>query len=226
MKEPKVTVITPSIRDCSELIGRFIGQDYPDKELIIISDTTNRYLGGTKQVFKKIANYHEDMYVLYSVEHSIGAKRNAGVKNASGSIIVHMDDDDLYASDWISTCVRELTGSNASIVGLNNAYFYDTVHNQLYEYNYQGAQKYVCGATMAYHKSVAEQYPFQNISEGEDSIFCAQVMNIRYTGYKNGFAAIVHGNNTCSHKAIGGRIKEMRQLPLSNCPSIIKEWYP
>tara|TARA_B110000046_G_C12699375_1_gene275904 strand:- start:99 stop:266 length:168 start_codon:yes stop_codon:yes gene_type:complete len=43
---------------------------------------------------------------LYQRDHqTIGQKRNLAIQHATGDIICHFDDDDLYAADYISTMV-------------------------------------------------------------------------------------------------------------------------
>jgi len=192
----KVTCITPTTHNralFNERISRiFNEQDYADKEHIFCYD-----------------------------EGTVGEKRNTCCKNANGDIIIHMDSDDLYATDWISKSVKALLDSGAHMVGLKSAFFYQS-GTQLFSYDYKGGQPYVCGATMCYLKNVWQRSPFRYVSEGEDLYFCMG-KRIMPHNYKEGFTAILHDNNTCSHKAIG--TKEMGALPLESAPALIHSYY-
>lgn len=189
---PFVTVITPTANranNINRIIAIFNNQDYLNKELLIIydkpSDIPQNYpLNGVK--FLPVHNL------------SLGAKRNYGCYQASGDIIVHMDDDDWYAKDWISQSVKVL-GEN-EITGLSKAYFARIPHN-MWLYQHKMRQPYVCEATMCYTKARWERQPFKEVSEGEGAAFCAFGKIVPHD-YTDGFCAMIHGQNTSSHKAL------------------------
>ena len=57
---------------------------------------------------------------------NIGAFRNLANRNASGDIIVCMDDDDFYFPDYIKTCYEVLTQKkNIDVVGCSGMFMYD-----------------------------------------------------------------------------------------------------
>jgi glycosyltransferase involved in cell wall biosynthesis len=190
----KVSVIMPSCRPemVKEAIRGFIGQDYAEKELIIIdeSTTSKAYIAGS------IIN------TIGAAGATIGAKRNIGCSNATGDVFLHMDDDDFYRPDWISRSVDHLLTSGANLTGLSRAYFTDELN--AWEYIYKGTQPYVCGATMCYHRVIWERNPFKEIQTGEDLHFCAGAGRIIPHAYKEGFVARIHGYNTASHLQIPG----------------------
>lgn len=178
MNTPLVSVITPSIRPdiISRCIELFKAQDYPNKEQIIIP------AGGF-----------------------IGEKRNRGCEAAKGEIIVHMDDDDYYAPDYISKAVKFLLENNADVTGLSSCYFYNEKDGKAWDWVYTDAKKampYVCEASMVYRKSVWQRRPFRNESNGEGLYFLAHLPRIIPHNYKDGFIAYIHGSNTASQHAI------------------------
>ena len=188
----KVSVITPSRRPdmLPRLIGLFLAQDYPDKELNILSDGEGftLYTSPDKQVWHWGAD-----------NMTVGQKRNELVKYSRGEIILHMDDDDYYAPDWISRSVQHLLESKADTTGLRTGYFYRP-HDAMWRYEYPAnAQPYVMGATLCYHRRVWEKRNFPHKMQGEDAMFCAGAGHIKPHDYSDGFCAMIHGANTCSH---------------------------
>lgn len=203
----KVTVVTPTgnrpelLKRCIE---QFAAQDYPNKEMIIVMDKLEdcpHLKGYGNIVFTKI------------FQGSIGAKRNEGAAAAKGKIILHMDDDDTYAPDWISKSVDYLINTKADIVGLSNAYFYQPP--VLYEYKYGGGQSYVIGASMCYWRRVWEKKQFKNTNSGEDAIF-QQGCKVLPHHYKNSFVANIHGANTASHLQLHKMLKITNEVTIKN----------
>ena len=130
---------------------------------------------------------------------TLGQMRNFCCFKANGDIIVHMDDDDIYAPDWISKSVVALTSSVGNLTGLSSAYFKSP--EQWYLYKWPGTQPYVIGASFCYYRSLWLNNPFKSITEGEDKKFQVGAI-IRPHSYIEGFTATLHGGNTCSHKAV------------------------
>lgn len=154
-------------------IGYFKAQDYENKELIVVPG-----------------------------DGSIGEKRNKGCAAASGQIIVHFDDDDYYAPDYINKSVEHLTRQNARITGLSSAYFYNKSANKGYLWEYHGGMGYVCEATMCYYREVWEQRQFRNINSGEGDGFLAHQKGVIPHKHITSFVANLHDNNTASHLAV------------------------
>lgn len=175
MDSPLVSVITPSMLSRRDLLDRCIDQvkeqDYPNVEHVIVhGDTTT------------------------------GGKRNNCCEIAKGEIIIHFDDDDYYAPDWISRSVHALKENNADLVGLRKAYFYKP-NSLLKLYERKAGQPYVLGATMCYKRSMWERNKFRDIKVAEDKYFCAAAGEIYAHDYHTGFMATIHGDNTSSQEA-------------------------
>lgn len=169
-----VTIITPTIPSRSEYLKQLEqqiqAQDYPNIEWLI--DDREGY--------------------------SIGTKRNELCANAKGDIIIHMDDDDLYAPDWVSKSVEALQG--ADITGLSYAYFISEQHKYLWAW--EGSQPYVTEATMCYWHKTWLNKPFREVMTGEGASFQTNRV-VKPHGYIDGFTARLHNNNTASHLQIG-----------------------
>lgn len=176
--QPLVTVITPTTKEREKflpLLKRMVQlQTYPHIEHLIDDGA------GT-----------------------VGEKRNRLCQQAKGSIIVHMDSDDIYNTLWVEKCVQSLLTSGADIVGLSKANFYDADSNDMYQYTYPNTES-IHGATMCYYKDHALMYPFIKLMEGEDSQFC-RGKKLYNHGYIKGFTATIHEGNTSKKNVTGER---------------------
>ncbi len=174
---PIVSVICPTTPDRAHLLPRmqymFTAQDYQLKQLIIDDG-----------------------------EGSIGTKLNRLIDKSLGDVIVRCDSDDMYRPDWISKSVKHLMDSEADVTGLDNFYMANIENDwECYEYAYKvKVQPYVSGATMCFWKNVWRKTPFDDMSIGEDNKFLFgrnDAIKIVPHGYKDGFLATIHKNNTC-----------------------------
>jgi len=194
MNQPLVTCIMPTANRQRYLplaIDYFLKQDYPNAELVILDD-------GLESSASLIPD-HESIHYFYSEPiGTIGIKRNAACEKANGEIIMHWDDDDWYAPDWISKQVNSLLTSGADITGLNRVIFFSPSMDQKFMYEDTDEDKpWLCGATMAYRKTFWKDHSFVDLQVGEDYDF---VWNsggkIVAHNYMQGFVAILHANNT------------------------------
>ncbi|XZF16129.1 glycosyltransferase family 2 protein [Chitinophagaceae bacterium MMS25-I14] len=197
-------------------IQYFMRQDYPSKELIIVDD-------GDISIAHLVPALPGVKYIrLDTGNNTIGAKRNIACKHASGDIIVHWDDDDWYAPDWVSAQVHTLRHTNAAICGLDQLYFYAPRDNRSWIYKYPSASKpWVGGATMAYLRSLWERYQFRNLQVGEDNDFVWYSGGVvRSSGYLNGFVSLLHDRNTSPKHISDAR---WHSCPVKNVKDILRE---
>ncbi|SEB21669.1 glycosyltransferase family 2 protein [Pedobacter hartonius] len=191
---PLVSCIMPTANRANFIpsaIDNFLMQNYPYRELVIIDD-------GQVLVDHLIPNIKTIKYYYSEPLGSIGTKRNYACEKATGSIIMHWDDDDWYAKDWISCQVETLSNSGADICGLNQIQFYSPTENKTWmTKNFNSKMPWLSGATLAYRKSFWEKHPFKDMKLMEDDDF------IRTSGalvcahnYYEGFIATLHPYNT------------------------------
>lgn len=199
MNQPLVSCIMPTANRQKYIpltINYFLSQNYPNKELIIIDD-------GKESILSLLPKDIQIKYFYTEPLGTIGLKRNYACKKASGKIIIHWDDDDWYANDWISKQVNFLLTSGADICGIGNVNFYSTEKNTFWvgtsknRNNPASSVPLLNGATLVYWKKFWEQHPFQDLQTGEEKDF------IRNSGaevfahdYINGFVAVLHPYNT------------------------------
>ena len=93
----------------------FNAQTHHDLELIVV-DT-----GTVPSPFFTSPSFSDDRVTyLYQRQHqTIGEKRNLAIQHATGDIICHFDDDDLYAPEYIATMVAAMEEQEADFVKLS-----------------------------------------------------------------------------------------------------------
>jgi glycosyltransferase involved in cell wall biosynthesis len=199
----------------SQAIRQFQYQTYQNMELIVVDD-------GAETVEHMIPDDPRIQYVQLSEKLVTGAKRNYACSVSKGGIIVHLDDDDWYAKDWVEYQVRSLTNSTAEICGLSELYFSYPQIAKAWKYVYPAGQKpWIAGATMAYYRTFWERNNFQNIKIGEDNIFAwAAGNNILSHQYINGMVATIHPGNTSPKSVNNSRWKP---VPFDLVKEIMKE---
>jgi glycosyltransferase involved in cell wall biosynthesis len=176
-------------------ITYFTEQNYPNKELVIIDD-------GKIPVRHLLPNNPQIRYFYTESIGAIGLKRNYAIEKARGSIIIHWDDDDWHAFDWISQEVNFLFTSGADITGIRHAHHFSPIMDSFWygdadNRNDPNKKVWLHGATLAYYKSYWERHPFKDLQKGEDEEFVqhddAKVYEHEYI---DGFIAILHPDNT------------------------------
>jgi glycosyltransferase involved in cell wall biosynthesis len=195
MYQPFVSCITPTANREKFLplaIGYFLSQDYKNAEMIIIDDG--------KYSLKDTIPTHDRIKYYYFPEKigTIGTKRNLACEKSVGEIIIHWDDDDYYAPDWISRQVDAHYNSGADITGLNTVHFYSPTVDRKWTYQDLDLEKpWLCGATMAYKKTLWEGHQFIDLQVGEDYDFVWNAGGkIFALDYSDGFFSILHAHNT------------------------------
>lgn len=174
----------------SYAIDYFLHQDYPNAELVIMDS-------GTQPVKYLIPEHPRIHYQYIETARALGTMRNLCCEASKGEIIVHWDDDDWYAQDWITKQVEALTSSNSDITGLKDINYFYVKTNKRWEYrDVQTTTPWLYGATLAYWKSYWEMYPFNQMNTGEDNVFVSNpTAKIRAHNYTEGYLGIIHNDN-------------------------------
>lgn len=167
-----------------------------NSELIIVDD-------GMESIAPLLPNDSRIRYFFTDPIGTIGAKRNYACNLAKGEVIMHWDDDDFYAPDWISKQVYYLTNSGADICGIEHIHFFSPVTDTLWmgtemnRNNPSNPNQWLSGATLAYKKSFWAGNPFKDLQTGEDDNFISKAgTKIFAHDYIDGFVAILHPRNT------------------------------
>lgn len=146
----------------------------------------------------QLQSYPAIEHIIIDGAGRIGHKRNVGCNEANGEIIIMCDDDDYYAPDFISRSVEHLLSTKADVTGMDSLYFYQP-HVNMWEYNWDGAQKYVVESGMCFWKRVWDKNKFDELNPfGEGMKFLTNAGDINPHNYKEGMLAIIHHSNTSS----------------------------
>lgn len=144
----------------------FQRQTYPNRELLILDDST------VEDLTLLISGDERIRYFRLPNKLSIGAKRNRGCELARGTFIAQWDDDDWYAPDRLRAQIEPLLSGTAQISALSAGVFLDLnrwqfwrVTPDLHRCMFVGD---VHGGTLVYLRSVFDRgvrYPDRSIAE-------------------------------------------------------------
>jgi glycosyltransferase involved in cell wall biosynthesis len=176
----------------AQAIKYFSRQTYPERELVIIDD-------GEESVEDLVHGEEDVRYVRLAHRQSIGAKRNLACEIAGGDFIAHWDDDDWIGCARLEDQVRLLRDSGSAAVGAPDLLYYAPLAGQAWRYTRQaGHEPGVCGGTLLYRKALWQEYPYQDVSCGEDEAFVRSlpVDRVRLAPADGYYIGILHGGNT------------------------------
>ena len=197
---PKVSLVTPTANRGWSLMSlamrNFYRFDYPrDKLEWVIVDSQD---SGKPLVMPQDSRIR---YHLVDSSIPLWKKRNMCNELATGEIIVHLDDDDMYFSSSILAKVklldkyrRQKDQNNIECIGCTQLGIYHLIDN----YSYLADTKYISEASMAYTRKFWESKAFtgDNLEMGEGYSFIEgrenQVATIPY--YFN-LIALTHNQN-------------------------------
>jgi glycosyltransferase involved in cell wall biosynthesis len=164
MELPFVTAIMPTANRrqyALEAIQMFLEQDYPLKEIVVLDD-------GTYPLNPPV---HELVRYEHSpVRRNVGKKRNMACSRATGDVIVHWDDDDIYSPDRISDQVERLIANpELQMTGYHSMLF---VEPSGQEWLWRMPNDlHAIGVSFCYWKSIWRLRPFPECESGEDLVF-------------------------------------------------------
>jgi glycosyltransferase involved in cell wall biosynthesis len=198
MDLPLVSCIMPTANRAKYIpfaIDYFMRQNYPNKELVIVDD-------GKEPISNLIPDDDRIKYYYYEPLGTIGIKRNVAIELTNGEIIMHWDDDDWHAADWISQQVNFLFTTGADITGIRHVHYFSPIMNRFWQgdahnRNNPNSIVWLNGATLGYWKTYWKKHPFKDLQTGEDDDFIQQPgAKVFAHDYINGFVAILHADNT------------------------------
>lgn len=214
-KQPLVSCIMPTFNRpefITNAIHQFFHQNYPNKELIIVDD-------GQKSIADLVPDSVLIKYLRLDRKQDLGTKRNLACEAAKGEIIIHLDDDDYYAPDWLLKQVSFLIEKKLDITGLATPVFYHKAKDHFWQYVYPDKKPlWVYGATLCYTKNFWRNNPFQPISHGEDNAFVwsRNAANILAHDAVTSYLGLIHNHNTSQKQ-----LKDKRWHKLENSELVI-----
>ena len=175
-----------------QAVRYFLRQDYPAKELVVIDD-------GPEPVSDLLPADSRIVYRRLAAKMVLGAKRNLGCELASGSIVVHWDDDDWAAPDRVSVQVAALTGSGADVCGVASLLYYDPLRSLAWRFTWpEGQRQWAAGPSLCFAKDLWRRSPFPEVPLGEDTrfVFSPAVRRIADVRAAECLVGIIHPGNT------------------------------
>jgi len=167
-----VTVVTPTYNRRAfipALIQIYLHQTYPKEhmEWIILDDGRDK----VEDLFH--AAHIPNLRYLYEDEKMrIGAKRNRLNKEARGSIIIAMDDDDYYPADRVQTVVDAFTQHpNKNLAGSSEMNMYYIDQQTIWTIGSHGPN-HATNGTMAWRKTYANTHFYDEyVTKAEETSF-------------------------------------------------------
>lgn len=115
---PKVSIIVTAFNNSDtivECLDSLVNQTYPNKEIIVVCDTSS-----TDDTLEKVEKYkklHNEIKILFcyrfsQTEDTRSRARNIGWRNTSSPVVMFADGDDLYGKEFISRAVETLQSSS------------------------------------------------------------------------------------------------------------------
>ena len=139
-----------------QAIESVLMQDYPNKEIIVVDDNSN------KEISEKIANINGIFYIRNDSNLGASKSRKKGFEFARGEYVIFMDDDDFYIYKHLFSKSRNIfntQGLKDKLVFVSgNAYLLLSGSNSIIEgtkLNFNGLvqkEKYISGFQYKYQK--------------------------------------------------------------------------
>lgn len=180
---PLVTCICPTTlsrkRFWPDVLRCFGSQTYPDKELIFIVDGDERMQTTLSALWEAASAHVPDELVRLAVGGpTLGDKRNAGCEFPfGGSIIAHLDDDDLYAPGHLAHLVETLTSSGKAVTGYTSTTMREmrrvTIRGRETSGWWKLRSDTLMGGSLAYRRNWWRDHRFDSVNVGEDNAFIA-----------------------------------------------------
>lgn len=199
-------------------IEYFLKQDYPNKELIIIDD-------GTDRIEDLIPSRENIRYYPLKNKVPLGTKLNMGCEYAHGNIIANWDDDDWYAPWRLSYQLKAMQDEEVELCGINNLLYYDLIHKRGFNYIYPSNQKvWLIGSSQCYRKTLWQRNKFADINVGLDGLFvwATPAEKIKVLENSSFSVHMIHHKNVSPKKTTGNW---WHTFPLENIQKVIgKDW--
>jgi glycosyltransferase involved in cell wall biosynthesis len=201
-----VSVVTPTYNRRAFipiLIQIYKNQTYPKEnmEWIILDDGRDKVEDLFEEAAKTIPNLR---YLPLNEKMRIGAKRNMLNREAKGSIIVAMDDDDYYPADRIKTVVQAFTKyPRVDLAGSSEMFLYYKDVKKIYAIGPYHTN-HATNGTMAWRKRYSDTHQYDEyVTKAEETSFLDQYKHqMIQLDPKNTILVICHTDNTVDKAAL------------------------
>jgi glycosyltransferase involved in cell wall biosynthesis len=160
-------------------------------------------------------------YVHLPYKVSIGCKRNLTKTLARGDYLIHMDDDDYYATNYLSTVMSIfLRKDKPLIIGATTISL--IYPNTLYLYNtWPPKQNHTCAGILSYTREYADRHNFpHDAQKAEEPHFLQGNPVTQITHSHNIYMAFVHAYNTVPKKQVQRIPTSLRWTDVVQLPKV------
>lgn len=204
----KVSIVTPTWNrehSLPRLYEQFRKQTHSDCELIVLDDSPNPSLFFSTLTDPRVR------YEYSNQRLTVGKKRNLLAEMASGEVIMHFDDDDYYAANYVEAMLQHL--GDADFVKLSAWYMFSQTHNVFaywdmhmtaqYHYRVESGKPLALfrtqdlqaaeraswsernlngwGFSYVYRRKTWQENPFADLRHGEDGAFLNRLLSTGYS---------------------------------------------
>ena len=118
MKSLKISIVIPARNEEGDILGTLnaaVGQDYKNKEIIVVNDgSTDR----TREIVEEFSKKHKEVRLInFDEGHSAAFARNRGAENAKGGILVFLDADTGLNDNFLNNIAEDFTDFDVQAVG-------------------------------------------------------------------------------------------------------------
>ncbi len=204
---PKISCLTVTLNRLillKEAIQCFIDQTYPNKELVIVTDGTDRYKQAITSYVEAL-NRDDIKLVYLEGAHTLGQLRNISIEAATGDIICQWDDDDLYHPERLRVQAEFMLEAGAGACFMTDQLQYFVKEREMLwtDWSFNGQVQAGIPGTLMMVKTPGFSYP-DTATKGEDSVIQDEiarqlsVVNLLHQGHL--YVYRYHERNTWSRE--------------------------
>jgi len=188
---PLISIVLPSNRrhELKNIYKNLFCQNYPNIEILFgLTNFKNNDFDYLNSLRFKNSNIKKVEFLNIPENMSLGKKLNTLIKNAKGSYIAKMDDDDIYMKNYLWDLSLPFKFTNCDIVGKKTCYSYlkDMKKSLLRSPGYEHVNtNFINGATFIFKKKVWDKIKFDDITLGEDTSFLEKIKKNKLSVYSS-----------------------------------------
>ena len=189
-----------------EAINCFCDQTYPNRELVIVTNGTERFRQAIQRYIGTLDNPDIRCIALPEVAYTLGSLRNISVAEADGEIICQWDDDDLYHPERLQVQYAYMVKNNARACFMTDYLQYFRDDREMFWVNWTNrthdTRHHLLPGTMLMYKDTRFHYPETGPTaiRGEDDALIDQMYSrikvIDLTGVGYLYVYTYHSQNT------------------------------
>ncbi|UII27564.1 glycosyltransferase family 2 protein [Fulvivirga maritima] len=173
-------------------ISCFLGQSYPNKEMVIVCRESDN------ETIEYVNQFNDEQFVLVKLEaeHNIklGELRNISIQNANGKYFCQWDDDDWYHRDRLLKQFKAAEENIHPVSMLTNIIMFDEEEKQAYFSGFRLWENTVFGL-----RSLIDDCKYETLERSEDYEFMNTLLmrsKVFPTVANNLYIYVCHGTNT------------------------------